>query len=351
MEIIYLPLYVSFDQELEPGYEKKHVIESELIRLFERVSLVIFIFDIAFNFRCGYYKKGLFITEKSKILSHYLSRQFWLDCLSVISLMISFVFDGSPYYSLVFMINVNKVNNIRKKMMFNLNSIFKIAFYIKLASLVFTIIFLSHLFSCTWYLMAIMEVQYNSSAITWIHKTDLYYEDWYVKYIYSFYYGIVTIVTVGYGDVTPQNSFERLIACFFILIGCITFGYCISLISSIFQTKREEHNNYVENISEIDQYMRKRNVDLDLQIRVRNYLEWVYKDNEAKEKEEILLKPLSRTLREEVLCQVYGKRIMKISFFVNHFSTNFLNVLALKIREISFVPDEIIFRVLKFEII
>lgn len=103
----------------------------------------------------------------------------------------------------------------------------------------------------------------------------------------------------------------------------------------------------MESIAEIDMYMRKRNVDLDLQIRVRNYLEWVFKEeNESREKEDEILKPLSKGLREEVLYQVYGKRIKTIMLFTNNFSRDFLNVLALKIREVSFVPEEIIFKVI-----
>ena len=344
----YIPLYVSFDQDLEQGEKNNetHNLETNVVILFQSISCGVFIADIVFNIFCGYYKKGLFITEKSKIFSHYLSKQFWTDSITLGFLMNSVWFGGSRYYSLIFMINIVKLNKIRKKMMFNFSHYGRIAFFVKLSSLSFIVFFLSHLFACTWYLVAILEVYCDRAAITWVHKADLYYDPWYNKYVYSFYYSIVTIVTVGYGDVTPQNPLERLLSCFFILIGCITFGYCINCIGSIFQEMSQEHNNFIESIAEIDNYMKKRNVDLDLQIRVRNYLEWVFKEeNESREKEDLILKPLSKSLREEVLYQVYGQRIKKINIFTENFSKDFLNILALKARELSFVPDEIIFRV------
>ena len=347
MEIIYIPLFISFDQDLNEEMTDEHRLESPFMLLFQNISICIFMLDIIFNFFCGYYKKGLFITERAKVVTHYLGKNFWIDSITLIFLILPIWCEASRYYATIFLLNVNKVNRIRKKILFTFNNNGKVAFFFKLASLSFTVFFLSHIFACIWYLVAIVEVSVDSSAHTWVHSSDLYTQPWYNKYIFSFYYSIVTIVTVGYGDVTPQNPLERLCACFFILVGCITFGYCINCIGTIFQEISQEHSTFMESIAEIDMYMRKRNVDLDLQIRVRNYLEWVFKEeNESREKEDEILKPLSKGLREEVLYQVYGKRIKTIMIFNNNFSRDFLNVLALKIREVSYVPEEIIFKVI-----
>ena len=42
-------------------------------------------------------------------------------------------------------------------------------------------------------------------------------EDW--TWIQSFYFTIVTITTVGYGDIAPSNDETRLVASIFILFG------------------------------------------------------------------------------------------------------------------------------------
>jgi len=258
LEICYIPLFISFDQELDGTDDSNHHnLESHFIMLFQEISICFFILDILFNFCCGYYKKGLFITNRAKVISHYLGKNFWIDSLTLIFLVLPYWFSASRYYAIIFMINVTKVNRIRKKILFSYNNNGKVAFFFKLASLSFTVFFLSHLFACTWYLVAILEVKFNVEAVTWVHAGNLYEQAWYYKYNYSFYYSIVTIVTVGYGDVTPQNPLERLFACFFILIGCFAFGYCINCIGTIFQEMSQEHNNFIESIAEIDLYMRK----------------------------------------------------------------------------------------------
>jgi len=43
---------------------------------------------------------------------------------------------------------------------------------------------------------------------------------WYVAYIDTFYFSVVTIVTVGYGDYSPKTPYEKLYVIFMILIGC-----------------------------------------------------------------------------------------------------------------------------------
>jgi hypothetical protein len=52
-------------------------------------------------------------------------------------------------------------------------------------------------------------------------------------YIVSFYFTVTTIVTVGYGDITPKNSGERIICVLLMLIGVISFSIGTGILSSI----------------------------------------------------------------------------------------------------------------------
>lgn len=42
-------------------------------------------------------------------------------------------------------------------------------------------------------------------------------EDW--SFIQSFYFSVVTLATVGYGDLHPTNDISRLFTAFYVLIG------------------------------------------------------------------------------------------------------------------------------------
>ena len=60
-------------------------------------------------------------------------------------------------------------------------------------------------------------------------------EDNFELYATSFYYTVSTITTVGYGDISGQNTLERLICIIIMIIGVISFSFATGSLSSILQ--------------------------------------------------------------------------------------------------------------------
>ena len=58
-------------------------------------------------------------------------------------------------------------------------------------------------------------------------------ERWYTQYLYAFYFAIVTMCTVGYGDVVPVTPREKILVIIIIFISCGTFGYSLNCINGI----------------------------------------------------------------------------------------------------------------------
>ncbi len=52
-------------------------------------------------------------------------------------------------------------------------------------------------------------------------------------YISAFYFTVATIVTVGYGDISPANTLERSYVVFLMLIGVVSFSFTTGALSSI----------------------------------------------------------------------------------------------------------------------
>ena len=61
----------------------------------------------------------------------------------------------------------------------------------------------------------------------------MYDSPYYYRYLYSFYYSITTMVTVGYGDITPTNVVEICYSMLFMLVCCGMFCYSINRIGII----------------------------------------------------------------------------------------------------------------------
>ena len=60
------------------------------------------------------------------------------------------------------------------------------------------------------------------------------------KYLLGVYYTVVTITTVGFGDITPSNQCssrspdEKIYVCFLIIVGVFFYTNTLSLFSTTF---------------------------------------------------------------------------------------------------------------------
>jgi hypothetical protein len=66
--------------------------------------------------------------------------------------------------------------------------------------------------SCFWIIIGDYSTNYYNE--NWINMRIGEEESWQVKYIYSMYYILMTMTTVGYGDITPNNPIENFCSLF-----------------------------------------------------------------------------------------------------------------------------------------
>ena len=78
------------------------------------------------------------------------------------------------------------------------------------------------------------EINENIGEENWMVFRNVYLSDLRTKYIMSLYFVVVTMATVGYGDVSPKNNNEFILCIFTMLFSCIVFAHLINSIGLIF---------------------------------------------------------------------------------------------------------------------
>ena len=207
---------------------------------------VIFLIDIFINFNTAYYSEDFkLIKNRHKIAKQYLRGQFIFDITAIIP--IDFFFKSVKFETKVnwfvfaYLLKLVRfthlfemynsitdhthTNLIRKMLNMNTSTI-RLFFFL----LIFFL--LTHFGACAWIIIAVVHQEYNAANQDenyshWLDGFEEYAnaEDHFDMYIVSFYWTITTITTVGYGDISANNRWERIFCSIMMVIGVIAFGF------------------------------------------------------------------------------------------------------------------------------
>ena len=118
-------------------------------------------------------------------------------------------------------------------------------------------------------------------------------------YISAFYFTMVTLTSVGYGDITPRNNSERVFSIFMLLISAGIFGVFIAVLTQIVAAQDMDSRKVAEELDEVQSFCLRRRFDGDLGRRIRRHFRDFYKMKSAIDEHKILAH-LGSALREEV---------------------------------------------------
>ncbi|EAS07056.2 cyclic nucleotide-binding domain protein (macronuclear) [Tetrahymena thermophila SB210] len=135
-----------------------------------------------------------------------------------------------------------------------------------------------------------------------------------------------------------------IISIFTMLFSCGVFAYSINAVGMIFNTLTKKSLDKKNNMYTISQYMDKKNVNIELQIQIKQYLEyyWDMQYSRDKEQEKNLINQLSPKLKEQLLLETFKVIVLECQIFKNNFSQQFVIDIIQLIEECSYRPDEII---------
>ena len=121
-----------------------------------------------------------------------------------------------------------------------------------------------HVASCLYVLLAEMQPDVER---TWF--TDYENDSTFDKYVVSLYFVITTTATVGYWDVAPATSFERIFCIFLMVIGVTGFTFVSGALSSIMQNHDSLVSETQEKLLHLNRIKDQTNIPEDLYNEIR----------------------------------------------------------------------------------
>lgn len=106
-----------------------------------------------------------------------------------------------------------------------------------------------------------------------------------MQYSFSLYWASTTMISIGYGDITPLNHEEVKYTIAVQFIACFVFAFSINAIWGIIQEMKVKKMTIHARMNVINVYMRDKNVSESLKSRVNAYLSHFYHTKNLRSKD------------------------------------------------------------------
>ena len=316
--------------------------------LCNRVMDCIFILDMLLQLRIAYQIDTVhgvqWIKHPTMIAIHYLaSKWFWLDLVSILTSVFDLVGgDGTDLKGLravrtlrlVKLVKLLRTSRIFKRweMRFSINYS-----HLTLCGVVIMVCLSCHWCACVWGLqatfdplnswmgakehciewgdsnqtVAIAMLTDGSCAPQWrcdvgecnskgVCSGGISCSSWDQLYVYSLYFSVMTITSVGYGDVTAQpfNQMEQIVATFIMLLTGMVWGYLVGVFCSM-ATVSPQIRAFREDMTQLNSFMTEHQLPPAMRFRLREYMHQAVYMERAEQSQELLGK-LSPAMQGEL---------------------------------------------------
>ena len=342
---------------------KNIIISNETNNIMLMIIDVIYIFDIILNFFRAYqnFDENL-VRNRKYIFEHYLNSWFFIDFIQCIPFFTLFkYFDnlhmkdenkfvnslGNNYNKvnrLLYLIIMVKIIKLYKMLNDNI-TIFKIWENISQNEIIdnYGNFFLSlfYSFSAVNLCACIFIFIGKNSHPGWLVKINMQDEPYKDLYITSVYYILVTVTTVGYGDITGSSYPDIIYQMFLLIIGTIAYSFIISYFSNYIVKINQKSITFQKNVSILEE-IRLHHPDLKDNIYqeiLKNLrIEQLYEKNDKN----ILFDSLPITLKNKLIMEMYKDFINNFVFFRDNHHSDFIVKVITSLKPLLTFKDDIL---------
>ena len=347
-------IYCSFDVPYNLAFSEEQ--SDGVWSLYEQWGLLLdctLLLDIVLTFVTAIEVKGVMVFKFRAIANQYIRTWFFLDLLGsfpfdvVLQAVLSATLHGSGAIQILRVFKLVRMAKLLRTYRFfsRLNQLSRnerfaiFASFFSVFKAVFLLAFTAHTFG------SIFTIILEDEGPNWIRNYrsgELENAGSFSRYVLSLYWATVSLTTMGYGDVVPVNTQERMLCILVAMSGSVVFSFCIGSLSSLMTDAKGADHTYRARVRTVRDYLDFRDISVVLKRRIRAYYTQSWMQSGAPYKEISILEDLTPSMRSSLLREI-GASIQRDLAIFQGLDFECIGYIYSRLRSIEFEEEEVIY--------